>query len=212
MGMPMSETLGKISKPSVDEFKESRKLYCVPLLINVKDAPSEYQEKYNLYWNQVAEHINGLEKAGRICKIYHEAVFQSGEEGLDAVKQLNEKSYQLVKSKLDQGAEIQALEDRDLFNEYTDWLMALSVVGRSKKVADKILEYFREVSDRRDEYIVKRINETLKTGEAGLLIMSDEYRMHIQPQLSPDIQVFLVRPPALNDIQRLLREMLQHSN
>ncbi|MEM3593703.1 MAG: hypothetical protein QXS27_03145 [Candidatus Jordarchaeaceae archaeon] len=208
----MSETLGKISKPSVDEFKESRKLYCVPILINVKDAPSEYQEKYNLYWNQVAEHLNGLEKAGPVRKIYHEAIFQSGAEGLEAVKQLNEKSYQLVKSKLDKGAEFQALEDRDLFNEYTDWLMALSVVGRSKKVADRVLEYFREVSDRRDEYIVKRINETLKTGEAGLLIMSDEYRMHIQPQLPPDIQVFLVRPPALNDIQRLLREMLQHTN
>lgn len=212
MGMQMSETLGKISKPSVDEFKEGRKLYCVPLLVNLKNASSEYQEKYNLYWNQVTEHVNGLEKAGPVRKIYHEAVFQSGEEGLEAVKQLNEKSYQLVKSKFNQGAEFQALEDRDLFNEYTDWFMALSVVGRSKKVADKVLEYFREVSDRRDEYIVKRINETLKAGEAGLLIMGDEYRMQIQPQLSPDIQVFLVRPPALNDIQRLLREMLQHSN
>ncbi|MGQ9722884.1 MAG: hypothetical protein ACUVXA_16370 [Candidatus Jordarchaeum sp.] len=205
----MPETLGKIAKPSVDEFKEGRKLYCVPLLINIKEGPSEYQEKYNLYWEQVAEHINGLEKAGKVSKIYHEAVFLPEEKGLEAIKQLNEKSYQLVKHKVEQGAKLQALEDRDLFNEYTDWLVALSVVGRSKKVADKVLEYYREVSDRRDEHVAKQINETLKEGEAGMLIMSDEYRIHIQTQLSPDIQVFLVRPPALNDIQQLLREMLQ---
>lgn len=205
----MSEMLGKITKPSVGEFKDGRRLYCVPFLISIKDASSEYQEKYGLYWDEVAEHVNGLEKAGRVSRVYHEAVFLSGVEGLEAVKQLSEKSYELVKSKCDQGAELEALEDRDLFDEYTDWLMALSVVGRSKKVADKVLEYYREVSDRRDEHVAKRIDETLKVGEAGLLIMSDEYRMHIQPQLSSDIQFFLVRPPALNDVQRLLREMLQ---
>ncbi|MBS7251893.1 MAG: hypothetical protein KIH08_15080 [Candidatus Freyarchaeota archaeon] len=206
----MAETLGRISKPSVDKFKGGRKLYCVPLLINIKDAPQQYHEKYNLYWDQVAEHVNGLEKAGRVSKIYHEGIFSSGEEGLDAIKEFNERSYQLVKSKCEQGAELQALEDRDIFNEYTDWLMALSVVGRSKKVADKVLEYYRDASDRRDEHVAKRINETLKEGEAGMLIMSDEYRMHIQTQLQPDIQVFLVRPPALNDIQQLIREMLKN--
>jgi hypothetical protein len=205
----MTETLGKITKPSADKFKKDRKLYCVPLIINIKDAPTEYQEKYNLYWEQVAEHINGLEKAGKVNKIYHEAIPYPGEEGLEAIKQLNEKSYQLTKTKTEQGAKLEALEDKELFNEYTDWLMALSVVGRSKKVADKILEYYRDASDRRDEHVTKQINETLKEGEAGMLIMSDEYRMHIQTQLPPDIQIFLVRPPALNDIQQLIQKMLQ---
>ncbi len=170
----MPEKIGEINKPLVDEYKEGRKLYCVPLIFSLKDAPKEYLEKYDLYWDQVAEQIEGLERAGNISKIYHEAVFLSGEEGLEDIRQLNEKSYQLAKSKSGQGAKLQALEDRDLFNEYTDWLMALSVVGRSKKVANKILEYYREVSDRRDEHVTKQINETLKEGEAGMLIMSDE--------------------------------------
>ena len=203
------ETLGKITKPPVNDFKKSRKIYCVPLIINIKDAPNEYQEKYNLYWDQVAEHINGLEKAGKVNKIYHEAVSSSGEEGLEAIKQLNEKSYQLAKSKTEQGAQLEALEDKELLNEYTDWLMALSVVGRSKKVADKLLEYYREASDRRDEHVTKQINKTLKENEASMLIMSDEYRIHIQTQLPPDIQIFLVRPPALNDIQQILQKMLE---
>lgn len=205
----MMETLGKITKPPVNDFKKSRKIYCVPLIINIKDAPNEYQEKYNLYWDQVAEHINGLEKAGKVNKIYHEAVSSSGEEGLEAIKQLNEKSYQLAKSKTEQGAQLEALEDKELLNEYTDWLMALSVVGRSKKVADKLLEYYREASDRRDEHVTKQINKTLKENEASMLIMSDEYRIHIQTQLPPDIQIFLVRPPALNDIQQILQKMLE---
>nr|MDO8081720.1 hypothetical protein [Candidatus Freyarchaeota archaeon] len=87
--------------------------------------------------------------------------------------------------------------------------MALSAVGRSKKVVDKILEYYREAIDKRDQHVTKQINQTLKEGEAAILIMRDEYRIHIQTQLPPDIQIFLVRPPALNDIQQILQKMLQ---
>ena len=205
----MTETLGKITKPPADKYKQSRKLYCIPLLINIKDAPTQYQEKYNLYWEQVTQQINALEKAGKINKIYHEAITTPGQQGLEAIKQLNEKSYQLAKSKTEQGAKLEALEDKEILSEYTDWLMALSAVGRSKKVVDKILEYYREATDRRDQHITKQINETLKENEAAMLIMSDEYRMHIQTQLPPDIQIFLVRPPALNDIQQILQKMLQ---
>lgn len=201
--------VGRIEKPSAASFREVRKLYCVPLLFHVGAAPEGYKEKYELYWEQVADHLRGLERAGKVRKVYHEGVFQAGEEGLKAIKQMNEKSYQLAKSKCDEGAELQALEDKEAFNEFTDWLMCLSVVGRSQKVASKVLEFFREASEKRDEHVVKHISETLKDGEAGMLIMSDEYRMRIQPKLPRDIQVFLISPPALHDIQKLLRENIR---
>jgi predicted phosphoadenosine phosphosulfate sulfurtransferase len=47
--MRMTETLSKITKPSADKFKKGRKLYYVPLPINIKEASSKYQEKYGLY-------------------------------------------------------------------------------------------------------------------------------------------------------------------
>ncbi len=38
----MTETLGKITKPTADQYKQGRKLYCVPLIINIKEASTEY--------------------------------------------------------------------------------------------------------------------------------------------------------------------------
>jgi hypothetical protein len=67
---------------------------------------------------------------------------------------------------------------------------------------------FKKIVDFQEEARIhlERINETLKENEAEMLIMTDENRMRIQPMISSDIRVFLVRPPDLNDVQRWLRE------
>ena len=111
----------------------------------------------------------------------------------------------LIKSKLDYGAKIEALEDSELFNEYIDWGMCLSI-ARTKNVAEKILQFYTEVSKKRDDHIIKVISETLKNGEIGMMLARDENRMRIQPRLPDNIHVFLVRPPALNDYYRWLRD------
>jgi len=205
----MSKKLGKVEKPLVEKFKEKRKLYCVPLIFSDKDALKNYLEIFNRYWDEVAEHITNLEKAGKVKKIYHESISIGGEDGLQAIKEINKRSYQLVNSKYAQGIELQALEDKDLFNEYMDWSMCRLVIGRSQKVVNKIQEFYQKANEKRDEYVAKQIDNTLKKGEAGMLIMSDEYRMRIQSRLPSDIQIFLVNPPALNDIQQWLRNQLR---
>jgi hypothetical protein len=204
----MSEKLGKIEKPSVATFP-GRKLYCVPLVFADKDALEDYLQLYERYWEQASEHITNLEKAGKIQKIYHENVFFSGNEGIETIQGLNEKSFQLVKSKCVQGAELQALEDKALFDEYMDWSMCLLVVGRSQNVVKTIQDFYQKTGKQRDEYVVKRINETLAEGEAGLLLTSDQQRIRIQPNLASDIHVFLVSPPTLNDIQQFFREKVR---
>ncbi|KPV63378.1 MAG: hypothetical protein AOA65_1386 [Candidatus Bathyarchaeota archaeon BA1] len=146
--------------------------------------------RVSLYWRQVAEQVESLERAGKVSKVYHESVSSSGEEAMDAIKRMNEKSYKLVKAKCAAGATVQALEDKDSLDEYLDWSMCLSVVGRSQNVVRKIIDFREEAAKRREEHISKRINETLKENEAAMLIMTDENRMRIQPKLSSDIQVF----------------------
>ncbi|MFC2039538.1 hypothetical protein ACFLST_01990 [Chloroflexota bacterium] len=47
-----------------------------------------------------------------------------------------------------------------------------------------------------------QIDKTLKSGEAGILLMREGH----QVQFPSDIQVFYVAPPALDEIQRWLRE------
>jgi len=56
----MAEELGKIEKPSVEEFKSGRKLYFVPLVFRGKESPADYLEKFNKYWDQVGNQVSEL--------------------------------------------------------------------------------------------------------------------------------------------------------
>jgi hypothetical protein len=125
------------------------------------------------------------------------------------VKQLGEECYQIVKKKVDKGAKLVAVENAEILNELMDWSLCLSVVRRSQKVFTKVLEFHQEAGDRRNKEIAKKIDESLKKNNCGLLLMTDENRMQIQPILSSDIQVFLVHPPAYNDIMSGFRELLK---
>lgn len=201
----MSKTLGKIKKPTIKESKGGRKLYCVPLLFPLPEAPEEYEKMFDQYWDQVEEHIRNLEKMDVPKKIYHEMIYSSGEDGLQAIKDQNKRTYKFAKTKVGQGVSLEPLEEEKLFSEYLDWVLCLSVV-RSSEVARKILEFYKDVEQRRDNYAVDKIDKTLKKGQAAVLLMRDENRIRIQSKFSKDINVFLVRPPALNDINRWLRD------
>jgi len=45
----MSAELGKIDKPSVEEFKKGRKLFFVPLIYGSKELPADYLEIFEKY-------------------------------------------------------------------------------------------------------------------------------------------------------------------
>ncbi|MCW3141544.1 MAG: hypothetical protein N2V72_05135 [Methanophagales archaeon] len=197
----------RIEKPSAELYEGKRRLYCIPLLYAEKDVERDYLEKVERYWKEVEENVNKLEKTGKVNKIYHEGNHAAGEEGLRVIEKSNEKSYKLIKSYCEKGAELQPLEDRELFYEYMDWKRCLIIPFNSGKVLNKVLEFYRDASKRRCEHIAKRIDETLGKGEAGMLIMSEEDRNNIQ--LPRDIEIFLVHPPALADIQLWIREQLR---
>ena len=199
----MSEELGKIEKPEVTEFKRGRKLYFIPLIHCGKESPEEYLEKFNRYWNQVENQMNALElKLGKVAKVYHELVPASGEDGAKVVKELNDKSYQVVKNRLEKGAQLEATEESGLLTELMDWSRCLAAGLQNQKVFTQIYEYYTEVSEKRNEYISRQIDETLKEDEIGVLFMREGHKV----QFPQDIQVFYVAPPALDEIGRWLRD------
>ena len=199
----MSEELGKIEKPLAEEFKKGRKLYFVPLVYCEEKSPAEYLEKYSKYWDQVGKQISDLElKLGKVCKIYHELIPVVGEDGLKVIKDLNDRSYQIAKSRLDKDAQLEATEEDELLTEFIDWNRCLAVGLQNQKVFTKIYESYMEASKKRNEYIAKQIDETLKSDEIGLLFMREGH----QVQFPSDIQVFYVAPPALDEINRWLRD------
>ncbi len=199
----MTEQLGKIEKPLAEQFKGSKKLYLVPLIFSGEDTPAEYKERCHRYWEQVAEQLANLEeKIGRVKRVYHESISLSGEEGMKLAEKINQSCYQIAKSKCDNEATFEAIEDGELLEEVIDWERCLLLGFATVKVASKVSEFYTETSRKRYEFMANRITETLKDNEAGLLFIIEGHRL----QFPKDIEVFSISPPALDEIHRWIRD------
>ena len=182
----MAEELGKIEKPSAEELRGGRKLYFVPLIYSGKESPPEYLEKFDKYWLQVEAHVADLElKLGKISKIYHELIPASGEDGAEAIKGLNDRSYQVVKSRLEKGARLEVTEESELLTEFMDWGRCLTLGLQNQKVFNQVYQSYTETGKQRNEHIAEHINETLKADEIGVLFMREGH----QVQFPSDIEV-----------------------
>lgn len=203
--------IGKIEKPEAESFTEKKKLYCVPNVYPLKDAPGEYKKLFDTYWDEVAQQIEKLETIGKIRKIFYENISVQGDEALNLLSKINERALQIIKGKIKDGAVLLPIETEDIFGSYMDWSNCLQVV-RTKSVFDKIFELYTESFKKRTEHILNVIESNLSEKEAGLLIIKDEDRAKLQfPQ---DIEVFLVTPPSYDSILKWIRdrlkEMYQH--
>lgn len=198
----MAEELGRIEKPEARQFKGKRKLYLIPLLFSWEGAPAEYVEKFNLYWQQVREQVANLEsKMGKVNRVYHESIAMADEDGLKVLEKLNPSSCQIASDKCQSGAQFEAAEDTALAEESMDWERFLLMGFVSQKVANMVSDFFAEASSKRYEHIARRINESLKDNEVAMLFIREGHGV----QFPPDIEVFSVAPPALDEVHRWLR-------
>ena len=164
----MAEELGKIEKPAVDSFKKGRKLFFLPAVYFTEGVPEGYAEKYNKFWEQAGKQLDELcSKLGTIKRIYHEMIDVPGEEGSLLIRDLNEKSYNLIKSLMDKTAALEALEESDTLTEYMDWNRCLMLGLQNAKVVTKVYEAYLESAKNRNVQLSKKIDETLKENEIG---------------------------------------------
>jgi len=199
----MTEQIGKIEKPTAERFKQGKKIYLIPLLYPNKNAPPEFNEKVACYWQQVVEQLANLEaKIGKIKHIYHESIHQSSEDGMKFMEKINPDGYQVSIGKCGDGAVLEAIEDKELLDEAVDWERCILLGFASEKAASRVSEFYVEALKKRYEFMVKRISETLKCNEAGLLFITENHRL----QFPDDIEVFNVFPPAMDEIHRWLRD------
>jgi hypothetical protein len=199
----MSQELGKVDKPEVSSFKDSRKILQVPLLYAGKNSPADYHDLYEKYWRQVNEMVVKLEgKLGHVTLIYHETVDADGEEGLKMLAGLNPKSHGMVNDRCKESGSLRCIEVSELLEEVMDWERCIMVGLISEKVARQIYEAYGEASRKRYQFISKTIDETLKPGEVALLFIREGHLV----QFPQDIEVFMVAPPALDEIHRWARD------
>ena len=198
----MSQELGRIEKPEAEPFKAERKVYLVPLILAPPNPPADYLQILERYWNGAAEHVGRLEgRIGEVRHVYMELNDRAGQEGLKMAEQISAGAAKFAASCVERGATFEALEDSETLAETMDWERCLFVGLISRKATEYVTQAYREASNRRYEFMARRLDETLKEGEAGLAFLSEHHRV----QFPDSIRVFYVAPPALDEVHRWLR-------
>ncbi len=201
--------LGKIEKPALESFDGKKKLYCIRNLYILQDSPEEYKKLFHRYWDEVSLQIEKIEAGEKIKKVFCENIFDSDKQTLDSLVKINERAVQIIKSNLDKGGTLLALDKKEIFGPFMDWSNCL-MVTRTHEVFNKIQEFYTDSLNTRIDHILDIIEKNLSAGEAGLLIMRDEDRAKIQ--FPADIEVFLITPPSLDDLLKWLRGQILDRN
>jgi hypothetical protein len=202
----MAEELGRLERPAASNYQDKRKLYVVACYYKGGESSPEYVERLERYWRQVEEHIAGLEvKLGPVARFYHEGVDEAGEAGLKLLEQLSPQACTIIRARLNGGVTLEALEDGPTLREFMDWERMLFLGFTSETVAQTVSRFYTDASRKRHEQMARRIDETLKAPEAGVLFIREGHRI----QFAQDIEVFLVSPPALEELRRWLREQAE---
>lgn len=198
----MAEELGRIERPSAEQYRGRRKLILVPLVYSPAQGDPEGAAALQNYWEQMMTQVAALENAlGGLKHVFHESVTEGGEEGMEQLRAGDRRSHGFIAGKLEGGATLQETEDIEILLETLDLQRCLMIPMASPTVARRLQEWHGEANRRRYEFIANRIDETLTDEGVGLLLISERH----QVQFPADVEVFYVSPPALNEFRRWLQ-------
>jgi hypothetical protein len=198
----VAKKLGKIEKPPVEKYRTGRKLFFAPLIFTPREPQADFLKLINSYWSQVEAQVSKLEAMlNDVDRVYHELITVGGKKGMKVIEKLNSGSYQVARTRVKKGAKLQPIEDDELLTEFMDWSKCLAVGLQNQKVFTRVYECYIEVQKRRNNHIAKQIDKTLKSNGTGILLMREGHQL----QFPPDIEVFYIAPPSLDEIKRWLR-------
>ena len=214
--------LGKIEKPEASNFSAKRKLYVIPTL-PFDELSKQYDigMKVERFWGEVREKINYfISTYGNINTLYIEGINEDQKSGQEYLEKLGKENnyYKLLKDLIDIGAVVRGIEKGGLMEK-----LKLLFEEYSKSFLPEIKEfhmdyYGKDINfDGWREYLVKNITQMqdemgksvtsilgeLPPDSSGVLIITDG-----RPIEFPEgIDVFQIRPPAFDEIERNIRQM-----
>jgi hypothetical protein len=191
-----------------------RKLYHVPILHMSADmgslAPSldetanadlgqevwqKHKEAVSSFWDCIAQFFNALDVKG--FKIYQDGMVADGADGLRIIREgisQGSKNYEIIGKLLERGAVLVKTEDPTMVKQEYTYIAKIAHAKSRKEKEVWALRYKLAQGDllrQRDDFIAKRIQETLAEGESGILF-SGAYH-DISSRLPDDIQVTQVK-------------------
>jgi len=155
-----------------DEFKEEASY-----------VPDDYDMKCAEFWSYVAEKLSVFK--GRIRKIFRESLSMNTKEALRAMSGDEQHSRTVLVGLLEDGAEMESTEDPILMAETESWMAMM------RRTPNEMLsELYGQCLAERNRYVANRIDQSLREGEVGLLIIDSRRRL----ELPQDIRVIRVCP------------------
>ncbi len=166
------------------------------------------------FWDSIARFFYSLNVGG--FKIYQDGLVVNGTDALRIVKEdanQGSKNYEIIENLLERGAVLIKTEDLALVREeYSN----ITKITSSRFLKDKKAAALRyklaqsKLLRQRDEFIVRRIKETLGEGETGILFIGAYH--DILPKLPDDLQVSQVKDIAMvREYQALLTTTKGHN-
>lgn len=158
----------------------------------------EHVNAVHKFWDVIAGFMESIPASG--LKIYQDGLVADGEIGLKIIAagaQSGSRNYQIVEALIKRGAEIVKTEDFKLVLEERDRL--LEIIEAPTSLA-KVWASFKyrfikhRLLTRRDSFIARQIDETLATGQSGVLFIGAYHRL--RRILPKDIKVVEVKEAA----------------
>jgi len=194
-----------------------RKLYLVPIIHATPDMGSlasaldqraiaelgqelwqKHKQIVSDFWDSIARFFRSLDVNG--FKIYQDGLVADGAEGLRIIKEgisQGSKNSEIIGELLERGAVLMKTEDLALVKQEHAYV---TKIARSKSLRERELTALRyklvqsKLLRQRDDFVVRRIKETLGEGETGILLIGAYH--DILSKLPDDIQVSQVKDVA----------------
>jgi hypothetical protein len=147
------------------------------------------------FWDSIARFFRSLDVNG--FKIYQDGLVADGAEGLRIIKEgisQGSKNFELIGNLLERGAILVRTEDMALVKQEHAYITKMA---HAESLKDKEIVAFRyklvqnKLLRQRDDFIAKRVNETLGECETGILFIGASH--DILSRLPGDIQVSQVK-------------------
>ena len=140
-----------------------------------KERWEKHKQVVRTFWDEIEEYFKQLDPTN--LKIYQDGLMADGELGQKIIKEgakRGSKNYQVVLDLIKRGGEIRKTEDVELLKEEYGRILKLAQTKSPWEKTTAHIGYRSQgdkLMDKRDRFIAKTINETLKGDDTGVLFI-----------------------------------------
>ena len=155
----------------------------------------KHKEALTSFWHSVAQFFDPLDVKG--FKIYQDGLVADGDIGTKIVREgvsQGSKNYEIVEKLLERGAVLVKTEDPALVKKeyiYIKKMVCAKSLREKEACAQRYKRAQSQLLKERDDYIARKIDETLHEGETGVLFIGAYH--DIPSKLPEDIHVVQVK-------------------